>query len=49
MCPACMAGAVLMASGLMTTGGLAVLFIKLSRSKQSEKGITSNNSTKKEK
>jgi hypothetical protein len=45
MCPACMATAVLMAGGLMTTGGLAALLVKLSRSKQTEMTIISNNST----
>ena len=48
MCPVCAASAVLMAGGLMTTGGLAALLVKLSRIKQSEKQITSN-PTKKEK
>ena len=48
MCPVCMASAILMASGVMTTGGLAALFIKLSRSEPSEKEITSSNPTKKE-
>jgi hypothetical protein len=45
MCPACMATAVLMAGGLMSSGGLAALLIKLSRSKQSERTISSNNPT----
>jgi hypothetical protein len=49
MCPACMASAVLMAGGLMTSGGLAALLVKLSLFKQSKKRIASNNSTKKEK
>jgi len=44
-----MATAVLMAGDLMTTGGLSALLIKLSRFKQSEKEVASNNSTKKEK
>jgi len=35
MCPACVASAVLMAGGLMTTGGLAALLIKISRSRLS--------------
>jgi len=46
MCPVCMAAAVLMAGGLMSTGGLAALVIKLSRSKGIEKTTDSNNPTK---
>jgi hypothetical protein len=46
MCPACLASAVLLAGGLMSTGGLAALLIKLSHSKQTEKTTDSKNPTK---
>jgi hypothetical protein len=49
MCPACVASAILMASGLMTTGGLAALLINISRSKQSERTTSPIDPTKKEK
>jgi hypothetical protein len=46
MCPACLASAVLLAGGLMSTGGLAALLIKAYRSNPAEKATDSNNPTK---
>jgi len=42
-----MASAVLMASGLVTTGGVAALLVRISRSKQGEKTESLNKPTKK--
>ncbi len=49
MCPACIASAILMAGGVMTTGGLAALLIKISRSKDSGKSGHLEQSNEKEK
>jgi hypothetical protein len=46
MCPACLASAVLLAGGLMSTGALAALLIKRSHSEQTGKATDSNNPTK---
>jgi hypothetical protein len=43
MCPACMAGAALMAGSVMSTGGVAALALKLVRG--TKKGEPKDNST----
>ena len=48
MCPACLATVVLMAGGLMTTGGLAALLLKISGSEPSKKTVGPEQSNEKE-
>lgn len=46
MCPACMASAALMAGSVMSTGGIAVLAVRIVRGKKSDKEDTSKDITK---
>jgi len=46
MCPACMAGAALMAGSVMSTGGIAALAVKIVRGKKSGEEDNSKNITK---
>ena len=45
MCPACMANAVLMASSVMSTSGIAALAVKMIRGRKSLHGNNSKNMT----
>ena len=45
MCPACMASAALMAGGVMSTGGIAALAVRIVRGKKSSAQDNSKNMT----
>ena len=49
MCPECLPSAALMISGVMSTGGLTALVVKIVRPKKAEAERDSQNKTSKEK